>query len=87
MTAAALLIAVDFELGMDLLHCCNLYFLRDHQYQFPFEHLKYEAWSKYGKKSTFKIDKNNSPKNPSQKLKNHRYPFLDKNPSPWPKIA
>ena len=53
MTAAALLIAVDLELEMDLLHCCNLYFLQDRQYLFPFEHLKYDMIFKFQKMTKF----------------------------------
>ena len=53
MTAAALLIAVDLELEMDLLHCCNLYFLQDRQYRFPFEHLEYDMMIKLQKMTKF----------------------------------
>ena len=53
MTAAALLIAVDLELEMDLLHCYNLYFLQDRQCRFPFEHLKYDMILKLQKMTKF----------------------------------
>ena len=68
MTAAALLIAVDLELEMDLLHCCNLYFLQDRQYLFPFEHLKY--------------DMTKTPKN-DKISKNLRYRFFYKDMPRW----